>query len=225
MIVLPYFPIASKFHTAKDGIKSIRRRYNLPPKYFLISNQFWLHKNHLLAFEAFNQLYKMGYNDIFLVCTGKMEDYRNTNYVQNLLQKLKRLECAKNVLLLGLIPKRDQLCIMRNAIALIQPTHFEGGPGGGAVYDAISMQVPCIVSDIDVNREIPKSKRICYFDVNSSEDLSNKMELTIERNFQKVSKRIMTKVQSHNIRKYADFLYGVMDEVIAESSRDRSKRI
>ena len=37
---------------------------------------------------------------------------------------------------------------------MLQPTLFEGGPGGGAVYDAVSLGVPSIVSDIPVNREI-----------------------------------------------------------------------
>ncbi len=43
---------------------------------------------------------------------------------------------------------------MRGSVALIQPTMFEGGPGGGAVYDAVAMGVPCVVSDIPVNLEI-----------------------------------------------------------------------
>lgn len=33
-------------------------------------------------------------------------------------------------------------------------TLFEGGPGGGAVYDGIALGSRCLVSDIEVNREI-----------------------------------------------------------------------
>lgn len=217
VFVLPYYPIASIEHLAKDNIKNIRRKYNLPLKYFLVSNQFWMHKNHLLTFEAFDYLFKIGYKDIYLVCTGKMEDYRNEKYVENLLRKLRQLDCARNIMLLGVIPKKEQLCIMRNAIALIQPTRFEGGPGGGAVYDAISMQIPCIVSDIEVNKEIPRSERIYYFDVNSKKDLGEKMEYVIQKKHKKISKRVLEKRKLCNMERYADFLYGVIDKVIMES--------
>lgn len=217
IIVLPFMPIASKEHLVKDNKKYVKSKYNLPSKYFLISNQFWMHKNHLLAFEAFNQLFNIGYKDIYLVCTGKMEDYRNTKYVQNLLQKLRQLNCVDNILLLGLIPKKDQLCIMRNSLALIQPTQFEGGPGGGAVYDAISMGVPCIVSDIAVNKEIPRSERIYFFDVNSKEDLVKKMRIIIQKKHRKIPNQNLQRIKIHNMKKYADYLYTVIDKVMSES--------
>ena len=59
------------------------------------------------------------------------------------------------VQILGLIPKRDQIELLKHSCALIQPTLFEGGPGGGAVYEAFSLRVPAIVSDIPINRELP----------------------------------------------------------------------
>ncbi len=43
---------------------------------------------------------------------------------------------------------------MRAALAVVQPTLFEGGPGGGSVFDAVALGVPAIVSDIPVNLEI-----------------------------------------------------------------------
>jgi glycosyltransferase involved in cell wall biosynthesis len=36
----------------------------------------------------------------------------------------------------------------------VQPTRFEGAPGGGAVYDAAAIGQRCVVSDIPVNREL-----------------------------------------------------------------------
>ena len=38
-----------------------------------------------------------------------------------------------------MINKKDQLSLIRSAKALIQPTLFEGGPGGGSCRDAISL--------------------------------------------------------------------------------------
>jgi hypothetical protein len=39
-------------------------------------------------------------------------------------------------------------------MAVIQPTLFEGGPGGGAAYDAVAAGVPVLLSDIPINQEI-----------------------------------------------------------------------
>ena len=56
--------------------------------------------------------------------------------------------------ILGLVPKLDQIALLRGALAVVQPTAFEGGPGGGAVFDAVALGVPSLVSAIPVNREI-----------------------------------------------------------------------
>ena len=64
---------------------------------------------------------------------------------------------------------------MKESIAVIQPTLFEGGPGGGSIYDAISLGVPAIISDIPVNREID-SELLRFFPVGSFKELSIAME-------------------------------------------------
>ena len=40
------------------------------------------------------------------------------------------LGLEQRVRVLGLVPKRDQIEIMKKACAVLQPTRFEGGPGG-----------------------------------------------------------------------------------------------
>jgi glycosyltransferase involved in cell wall biosynthesis len=64
---------------------------------------------------------------------------------------------------------------MKNACAVIQPTRFEGGPGGGAVYDAVSLDVPAIVSDIPVNREVDTAA-IEFFPAGDAVALAGKMK-------------------------------------------------
>jgi glycosyltransferase involved in cell wall biosynthesis len=70
------------------------------------------------------------------------------------MSQVQNLGVAGDCLFLGLVPKSEQIAIMNSAVAVVQPTLFEGGPGGGSVYDAISIGCPVIVSDIPVNREI-----------------------------------------------------------------------
>jgi glycosyltransferase involved in cell wall biosynthesis len=71
-----------------------------------------------------------------------------------LKEEIRQLGLVDHILILGLIPKRDQIELLKGSVALIQPTLFEGGPGGGAAYDAIGLDIPLLASDIIVNREI-----------------------------------------------------------------------
>jgi glycosyltransferase involved in cell wall biosynthesis len=130
-------------------------KYALPPRYFLVSNQFWTHKNHKVVFEAMRELASAPEaGDAAVVCTGSIVDARDQGYFPSLERFLAEHGLAGRVRILDHIPKRDQIEIMKSALAVIQPTLFEGGPGGGAVYDAVSLGVPALVSDLLVNREL-----------------------------------------------------------------------
>ena len=150
-------------------------RYNVRPPYFIISNQFWPHKDHATAFEAFRQIAE-SHPPISLVCTGSTGGSTDTAYFSKLVGSLEKTGIKNRVNILGLIPKRDQIELLKHSCALIQPTLFEGGPGGGAVYDSFSLRVPAIVSDIAVNRELPNDDRITFFPAGDSAALAKRME-------------------------------------------------
>jgi glycosyltransferase involved in cell wall biosynthesis len=156
---------------------SVLPKYNIPGRFFLISNQFWTHKNHRVAFEALSILAQTERaSDVGVVCTGSTTESRDPNYFPSLLQFLEKNQLSKRVRILGHIPKRDQIEIMKRAVAVVQPTLFEGGPGGGAVYDAVSLGVPVLVSDIPVNRELEgQGLEIQFFDPFNSEALAKLM--------------------------------------------------
>ncbi|MDR6553592.1 glycosyltransferase [Paenibacillus qinlingensis] len=172
---LPFGPIfRSEWKDFNDC--TILSKYALPDNYFLISNQFWMHKSHRTAFTALKLLYSNvnQYQNIKLVCTGNPSDYRNNNYFNELMSYIEDLGITKDILFLGYIPKIDQIAIMNNALAVIQPSTFEGGPGGGSAYDAIAIGKPVIMSDIPVNLEVNKGE-VLFFKTESPEDLANKM--------------------------------------------------
>jgi glycosyltransferase involved in cell wall biosynthesis len=169
IVSLPFAasPDSQWFETAAEKIV---KHYSLPKRFFLCSNQFWQHKNHSVIFEALAVAKAEG-TEMSVVFTGSMHDYRSPNYVRDLMCRAEELRVTSNCYFLDLIPKLDQIAIMRSAIAVIQPTLFEGGPGGGAVYDAVSVGQRVIVSDIKINREIkefvdeyfdPSSPRMLY---------------------------------------------------------------
>ena len=79
------------------------------------------------------------------------------------MQQLERDGVTNRVHILGLIPKNDQIALLRGAIGLLQPTLNEGGPGGGSVYDSVALGISSIVSDIAVNREIQGEETVSFF--------------------------------------------------------------
>lgn len=143
-------PDSRWFDAAPDTVRS---RYGIGPRYFIISNQFWVHKRHEVAIAAFLRMAETDH-DIELVCTGATDDWRAPDHFPRLQAMIVASGAASRVHILGLIPKLDQVALLRGSIAVVQPTAFEGGPGGGSVFDAVALGVRSIVSDLPVNREI-----------------------------------------------------------------------
>lgn len=173
LFALPFCPPIGIPEPSDKSVSAVRVAYDLPARFFLISNQFWIHKSHQTAFLALLRLRNAGH-DVHLVCTGNTFDSRWPQYFDELKSVIEKHGLRDCIRILGLVPKADQLAIMRESIAVIQPTLFEGGPGGGAVYDAVSTGTPSIVSDIPVNREIDIGD-IRFFSAGSAEDLAEKM--------------------------------------------------
>jgi glycosyltransferase involved in cell wall biosynthesis len=180
---LPFAPVPSAgWFEAHDDV---RRKYSLPDRYFLISNQFWVHKDHLTAFRAL-----LTARDSHIVCTGEMIDYNHPGHVDELRSFVLNNGLDGRVTLLGHIPKRDQIEIMKQSRAVIQPSLFEGGPGGGCVFDAAALGVPVILSDIDINREVEIDNAF-FFEAGNGEALAELMMYFSEREVERVSKEAL----------------------------------
>jgi glycosyltransferase involved in cell wall biosynthesis len=146
--------------------------------YFVVSNQFWVHKDHATAFRAFAQVAATR-SDVRLVCTGQTSDYRRPEYFGSLLQLLDSLGVRDRVTITGLLPKAEQIRLVKAAVAVIQPTLCEGGPGGGAVYDAVSLGVRSIVSDIPINKELADEHTVAFFPAGDPGALAAAMATTL----------------------------------------------
>ena len=152
IIALPFAasPDPSWFDVEPD---TLVRKYRLPRTYFLCSNQFWKHKNQAVILDALG-IAKAQDRTFHVVFTGDTHDFSASDHFDKLVECARGLGVVQNCHFLGLLPKLDQIGLMRSAVAVIQPSLFEGGPGGGAVHDAIAIGQRTIVSDIPVNREI-----------------------------------------------------------------------
>ncbi len=176
VFTLPFSPSPDPEWRKDDP--SVLARYRIQRPFFLVSNQFWLHKDHTTAFEAFRIVAGRS-PEVGLVCTGGTADPRDPGYFSSLTQLLARHGLQDRVHILGLIPKRDQIEILKNTNAVLQPTRFEGGPGGGSVYDAVSLGVPAIVSNLPVNMEIT-DREVEFFPVGDAEALAKCMMKKLE---------------------------------------------
>lgn len=149
--------------------QAVQAAYSLPDRFFLVSNQFWQHKNHLVVFKALNLLRQRGIYP-HVVCTGHIYDYRCPDYSDTILQTIHKLGIANQVSLLGLIPKLDQVQLMRRAIAIIQPSLFEGW--STLVENARCLGKPMILSDLPVHLEQSPPNSV-FFQRESPEHLAS----------------------------------------------------
>ena len=104
IIPLPFVPTLScppKLLRKKDLLK----KYNLPSKYFIICNQFWIHKDHSTAFRAFSLL-NSKHKNVHLVCTGKTHDYRFPEYFNQIKSLIEKLKLEKRIHIWGLFPNK-----------------------------------------------------------------------------------------------------------------------
>ncbi len=154
-------------------VGATQRRHGIDAPYFIVCNQFWVHKDHRTAFAAFAEV-AASHPALRLVCTGATTDPRQPNLLAELMDLVRARGVAERVHVLGLVPKREQIALLRGALAVLQPTYCEGGPGGGAVYDAVSLGVPALVSDIAVNREIDEPG-VSFFPVGQAPALAAAM--------------------------------------------------
>ncbi len=146
--VLPFAVTHPKFNT--EDITDLRRKYNLPEHYFFAPNQFWAHKNHMVVLKAINTLKNRG-TLVHVAFSGKEDDHRNRSYFNKLKQFTIENDLTDLVHFLGFIPRKEQLCIFNNAIAIIQPSKFEGW--STVVEDAKALNKFLILSDLRVHRE------------------------------------------------------------------------
>ncbi len=155
-------------HNDIDG-RLIREKYNLPEKYFLISNQFHKHKNHRVVLLAIANLKKTG-KKLHIACTGKLPSASFSPYMEEIHHIIRENEIQDQVTMLGVISRSDQIQIMRHSQAVIQPSLFEGW--STVIEDAKSLQVPVIASDLKVNIE-QLGNEGCYFSPHNPDELAS----------------------------------------------------
>lgn len=142
--------------------EAIEKKYGFEGRFLFLPNQFWVHKNHLVVLEAVKLLKDRGMN-VLVLCTGNVKDYRsnNTTYIDGLYEFIEDNGLQEHVKILGHIDYDNVLFMMKNSIAVLNPSRFEGW--SSSVEEAKSIGKLVILSRIAVHLEQnPPNGR--YFD-------------------------------------------------------------
>jgi hypothetical protein len=129
-------------------------------KYILICNQFWKHKNHAVVLDAIEYLAGKTKLDYIFVFTGKLQDNKDSEYINQIQERFNKKIIKDNSILLGFIDRLEQIVLMKNAEFIIQPSLFEGW--GTVVEDAKVLDKAMLLSDIPIHREQKNEKCILF---------------------------------------------------------------
>lgn len=187
---LEFYPLANRkglqlsilnfavFHksTTVSNLSEVLKKYNIEKdKYFIISNQFMAHKNHKIIFDAIR--YILSTSEILkfkIILTGNKYDPRNINYFKSLIDECFDDLLNDYIIFTGEIDREEQLYLLDNAVAVIQPSKFEGW--NSTVEDVKCMNLNIICSGINVHFEqLADYPNVVFFDINSSVNLAKIM--------------------------------------------------
>lgn len=150
---------------------TLERRYQFKGPYFFVPNQFWAHKNHGVVIDALRILRSRGQH-VQVLATGSTADYRRPRYFEELMERRAAAGVESTFMCLGVVPYEDVVNLARGAVALINPSLFEGW--STSVEEAKTLGKAVLLSDIDVHRE-QAPQRGSYFPPNDPESLAGLM--------------------------------------------------
>lgn len=213
--VLRFVPAPVNLNDIPDMI-TLKEKYSISEPYFLVPNQFWVHKNHRIVVEALKILHSQG-KRVRVICTGNTHDYRSPEHYDSLVEFAVQSGVLDEFTVLGIVPYPDLIGLMLHSVSLINPSFFEGW--STTVEEAKFLDLPIILSDIPVHREQNPTKGI-YFHPEDAESLANIMwQLWTPRNIcnrdlSRISaKREMDMRKLEFGKQYEDIILRVMDSM------------
>lgn len=166
--VLQFLSIVDLSEINKIRKNSLLEKYSIKEPYFIVCNQFWVHKNHITVLKAL-KIIKDNDVKIHVVFTGKEFDARNPGHFDNLKLFIKENNLEEYVSLLGFIDRVDQLALIKHSVAVLQPSLFEGW--NTIVEESKAIGKNIILSDIPVHRE-QIYENVRFFDPENETELA-----------------------------------------------------
>ncbi len=151
--------------------EALRAAYAIDGPFFHLPNQFWIHKNHRVVIDALALLRARG-RDVTVICTGHTSDYRHPDFFPSIQAHVAASGVADLFRIEGLVPYADVSAFLRDSVAVINPSLFEGW--STTVEEAKSSGKRILLSDIGVHRE-QAPERGHYFAPDDAEALATLM--------------------------------------------------
>jgi len=136
--------------TSPTPAADLRAKYRLPERFIFLPNQMWAHKNHGVVVDALAIARERG-REVTVVCTGNTGDRRRPDYFPGLQQQIRAAGIETLMPILGLVPYSDVKGLYSEALAVLNPSFFEGW--STSVEEGKSQGKIVVLSDIPVHRE------------------------------------------------------------------------
>ncbi len=152
----------------RKSLGELQELYDFKVPYFLLPNQFWEHKNHRVVIFALEKLKRLN-KPCLVLATGSTKDWRNPELFSSLMDIAAQCGVLDYFRVLGQIPYDHLDALMRHAVAVINPSRFEGW--STSVEEAKARGKQVVLSDLPVHRE-QAPKRAFYFPAEDAEALA-----------------------------------------------------
>ena len=151
------------------SLDELVQTYQIPRRYIYLPNQFWTHKNHEVVIEALAHCS----DKVTVVCTGSTSDHRNAAHFARLQALVSSHGLNRRFRILGIVPYAHVLALMRQSVAVLNPSRFEGW--STPVEEAKLLGKPLLLSSIPVHRE-QAAGSARYFDPDDHGSLGTLLE-------------------------------------------------
>lgn len=168
IFVLPFVAPLYMLQTAYEDVK---KKYNLPSKYFFYPAQFWEHKNHISLLDALKILNQKGIK-VNLVLVGA----KKNNY-EKVLKKIKELNLLDQVKILGYVSNNEMASLYNSAFATVFVSIL--GPTNIPPIEALVSDCPLICSNSYAMPEQIGDAAL-YVNARDPKDIANKIIMLLE---------------------------------------------
>ena len=137
------------------------KKYNIANKsFFLLPNQYWRHKNHIVLLKALKYLNDINKKNNFLVIsTGNTKNWRDAKYFKEILDFIKTNK-INNYKILGIINHDDLINLAYYCKGIVNPSISEGW--SNSVELANSLDKINIISNIKCHKEQSNDKSFLF---------------------------------------------------------------
>lgn len=211
IFILP--PFLSFNDLAIQDADSSNEAREIKEDYLIVCSQRWQHKRHDLVLTAFasylNGLNENDRKNKKLIFTGDKTDYRTTLAGELFEQIRYDLKLHDNVIDLGLVERKRQLNLIKNANALVTASEFEGGIGASGIQEAMILGTPVVAPSTPIyKQDFPIKVHLCDF-----KDTSDPKTIFQSAFEGKLTVDNGKNVIEHNFKKSLEALASFFDEV------------